>query len=119
MPSSSRVARGRKTQRIVADYWRPWYPNAYSVGGFEPGEDVKETPGLYVEVKATADNPILQAIRQAHAGAEREGTEDAPIVVWRPNGYGPESIDDWPVAMKMSTFIRLAEQAGVMTREGS
>lgn len=111
---NSRVARGRATQRMAAAFLQRWFPRARSVEAFAKGRDILETPGLYVEVKATADNPVLAGLRQAHAGVEADGSGDVPIVLWRPNGSGEANIEDWPVAMRLSTFIRLAEKARIL-----
>lgn len=64
---------------------------------------------LAPEVKATAAGDLTGALRQAEANAE---TSDLPFVVWRPNGYGPERIDQWVVAVRLSDFTHLLQAAG-------
>lgn len=107
--STSRIARGRKTQRLVAEHFQAnGWPHAWSKGAFESGRDVEGMPGLSVEVKATSDGSITGALRQAVAYAGG----DLPLVVWRPNGYGPERIGDWVVAMRLEDATRLLRDAG-------
>ena len=107
--STSRIARGRKTQRLVAAYLAAHgWPHATSKGAFEGGRDIEGMPGLAVEVKATSDGSLTGALRQAEAYAGG----DLPLVVWRPNGYGEERIGDWVVAMRLDVATRLLRDAG-------
>ena len=97
--ASSRVQRGRQTQTLVAEWLRcHGYPNAQPVAAFLDGKDILNTPGLSIEVKATASTPILGAVRQAVNNAD---PNDVPLVVWRPNGYGPTTIDQWIIATQL------------------
>ena len=104
----SRVVRGRATQRLVAAWFAAHgCPFAYSTGAGESGIDVMHMPGLAPEVKATpGDN--TGALRQA----VRNAGDALPFVVWRPNGYGPERIGDWPVIFTLSDATRLLNAAG-------
>jgi hypothetical protein len=112
MSSRSRIARGRLTQRLLADYLRGCgWPDARSVEAFAPGRDIQDCAGLAIEVKATADVPLLGAIRQAEATAGG----DIPFVVWRPNGRGPAQIGEWVVALHLDEFIELLKEAGYGT----
>jgi hypothetical protein len=106
--SNSRVVRGRATQRLVALYLkdRGW-PFATSKGAGEGGVDIENLDGLSVEVKAVpGDNTgaLLQAVRNAGEGL--------PLVVWRPNGWGPERIGDWPTFLRFSDLVTLLRAAG-------
>lgn len=112
--SRARVARGRLTQRLLADYLRPLFPRARSVEAFASGRDLLETPGVSVEVKATSTDPLLAALRQAVAAAEG----DLPLVVWRPNGYGPERIGEWVAAVRLVDAVDLLERAGYKDERG-
>ena len=106
--SRSRVVRGRATQRLVAAWFAAHgWPYAYSKGAGESGIDVMHMPGLAPEVKAVpGDNTgaLSQAVRNAG--------DALPFVVWRPNGYGPERIADWPVFFRLSDATRLLRAAG-------
>jgi hypothetical protein len=106
--SNSRVARGRATQRLVALYLKDnGWPYATSKGAGESGVDIENLPGLSVEVKATpGDNTgaLRQAVRNAGTGL--------PLVVWRPNGYGPERIEDWPTFLRLADLVDLLHAAG-------
>lgn len=108
MPSQTRKHRGYATQRLTALYFavRGW-PYAESTGAGRSGVDITGLPGLSVEVKATAgDN--TGALAQAH----RNRGDGLPFVVWRPNGFGPERIDSWPVIIRLDDFTALLHAAG-------
>ena len=97
--ANSRVARGRRTQAVVAEFLRAHgYPNAEPVAAFLNGKDIVNTPGLSIEVKATSAVPILGAVRQAVNNAD---TGDIPLVVWRPNGYGETRVGEWIIATQL------------------
>lgn len=106
--SRSRVNRGRATQRLVANWFKgngwPW---ATSKGAGESGIDVVNMPGLSPEVKATPGD-VTGALLQAR----RNAGEGLPFVVWRPNGYGPERIAEWPVIFTLADATALMRAAG-------
>ena len=108
MPSQSRKHRGLATQGLVARWFaaRGW-PFAESTGSGRSGVDVTGMPGLSAEVKATAGD-VTGALHQAH----RNRGGGLPFVVWRPNGYGPERIEQWPVIMRLDDFTALLTAAG-------
>jgi hypothetical protein len=107
-PSQSRKHRGMATQKLAADWFREHgWPFATSTGAGRCGVDIENMAGLSPEVKATpGDNS--GALSQAH----RNRGEGLPFVVWRPNGYGPERIEDWPVLVRLDDFTELLRQAG-------
>jgi hypothetical protein len=105
-----RHERALKTQALLANLLRErGYPHAESVGSGRPGRDVLNTPGISVEVKATAGTPTVEALKQA----ERAAADDVPMVVYRPPGFGPEKILDWPVTMRLSVVLELLRKAGI------
>jgi hypothetical protein len=71
MVSQHRKHRGYRTQRVVSDYMRQWFPFADSAGAGRTGSDVLNVP-FDVEVKARAGfNPKavldqLKAVNQAN-----------------------------------------------------
>lgn len=106
--ANSRVARGRKTQSLIADWFRAHgYPTAKAVEAFLPGADVTGVDGFSIEVKATSKGDLLAALRQADANAIECQT---PLVIWRPNGYGETRIGEWVVAMRLQDFTTLIER---------
>ena len=106
--ATGRVARGRKTQQIVAEWFRAHgWPNAKSIEAFLPGVDVNGVNGLAIEVKATSKGDLLAALRQAEANRIDDQT---PIVVWRPNGYGKQKTGQWVVAMTLNDFTNLYQR---------
>lgn len=108
--TSARVRRGRKTQALVADRVRHIYPDAEGVAASLPGADVLHTPGVAFECKAVGVAAIPAWLRQATKNAK---PGDVPVVVWRPNGFGPESIDDWAAILPLGHFIALLEAKGI------
>lgn len=108
--ANSRVARGRQTQRMVAQWFRAHgWPDAKSIEAFLPGADVTGVDGYAIEVKATSKGDLLAALKQA----ENNRIEDqTPIVIWRPNGYGETRQGEWVVALTLEHFTRLASNGG-------
>lgn len=109
--SRARLARARKTQWIIAAYWQRWWPHAEPVWGSQAGRDVISMPGLAPEIKATSDVPLLDALKQA----ARNAGDDLPLVVWRPNGYGAERVEEWVMAFTVKDGTRLLLAAGYGT----
>ncbi len=106
--TNPRVARGRKTQWLVADRIRHLYPDAAGVPASLPGRDVLHTPGLAVECKAVNTVNLPGWLRQACKNAG----DDLPVVVHRPPGFGPVTIDQWAAVVPLGKFIQLLEEAG-------
>lgn len=108
--ATSRVRRGRSTQMLVAAWFaqRGW-PNAESRAASLPGEDVLGLGDISVEVKASSRFNVLSALRQAEANAHGK----LPAVVYRPDGFGPEKIDRWIVALTLADFTQLCHMANL------
>lgn len=107
--SQARKRRGRATEHLVAqamaaDGW----PYALATGAGTPGRDITGVPGVYVEVKARSKFEPMANLRQTLAGAS-DG--ELRVVVMRPNGSGPATIDDWPVFMTFAQWRWLMRQA--------
>jgi hypothetical protein len=103
--ASSRVARGRKTQSLIAQWFRAHgWNTATSTEAFLSGKDIRNVDGFSIEVKATTAMPILTAITQAQNNAD---TGDIPIVVWRPNGFGETRISEWVAATTLEHMTAL------------
>lgn len=97
--SRSRVHRGYKTERNVADYLvAHGWPFALTQGG-KAGTDITGTPGLSIEVKARSGFEPLAWVRQAQ---KREGL---PFAVMRCNGQG----DDAANYIALITFADLVD----------
>lgn len=111
---TARKRRGAATARAVAQWFRDTgWPFAMHVGAGEQGRDIDNMPGLAPEVKARRDYQPTAWIRQARKNA---GTA-LPFVVHRPDGYGPERIDEWLVTVTLNDFTMLLRQAGYGTPE--
>jgi hypothetical protein len=85
------------------------YPNAQRVAASLSGVDVTGTPGIALEVKARRDLDLPAWMRQA-GGRTIEG--DIPVVISRPDGYGPERIAIWPTILPLWAFLELLQRGG-------
>ena len=107
--ANARVRRGRKTQDLVADRIRHLYPDAAGVPASLGGVDIKNTPGLAIEVKATANVTLPAWLRQARKNAV---PGQLAIAVYRPVGAGETTIDDWGVVIPFGEFVHILEALG-------
>lgn len=108
MTSPHRKRRGAETQNAVALYFRRLFPYAESAGAGRNGRDITGTPAVAVEVKARRDWSPMAWTKQAATNANG----DLPLVVARPDGFGPAHIDDWPVILRFADAMRLLNEAG-------
>lgn len=102
-----RVARGRKTQELAAAYLAVDFPGCQSRAASLAGVDIINSYGLAPEVKAKPGD-VTGALRQAIKNAQGA----LPFVIWRPNGYGPERINEWPVVFRFEDARRILKEAG-------
>ena len=106
---SSRKARGRETERIVADYLRPrGWPYVEPVGAGRPGADLTGTPSLAVEVKARRALDLGAWLRQAARNADTR----LPILVVRGDGQGPATVHEWAAILTLEHLTDLLREAG-------
>lgn len=104
-----RKQRGRETEHLVARaFAADGWPHAEATGAGSPGRDIKGVLGVAPEVKARTGFEPLAALRQA----VRNARGDIPVVVMRPNGSGPATIDDWPAFLPFGVLRRLLREAG-------
>jgi hypothetical protein len=107
--SQSRKRRGRDTELLAARYLAEHgWPYAMPTGAGAAGRDITGTPGLAFEVKARAGFEPMANLRQAIKNAGG----DLPLVLLRPNGMGPTTLDIWPVFMPLSSAVYLLRKAG-------
>lgn len=108
--ASSRVQRGRQTEELVAQYLREHgWVNAERVPASLPGADITGTPGLSIEVKARRGLDIPAWLKQA---SSRPGL---PILIHRPDGFGPERLNIWPMTLPLDIGVELLKAAGYGT----
>lgn len=103
MTSQSRKHRGYRTQKVVADYLKEWWPNAESTGAGRQGSDITGVP-FDIEVKArTAFQPKawLDQARKRSKGT-------LSFVVMRFNGQGENSAE-YGVMIQFSDLIQLLQ----------
>jgi len=109
MTTPHRKRRGMATQAIAAAWFRDHgFPYATDAGAGRPGRDLLNLIGLAPEVKARAGFNPLAWVRQAVAAA----AGDLPFVLLRCNGQGPQSVEDWPVIVRLQDFTALVRAAG-------
>jgi hypothetical protein len=110
-----RVHRGRETQAIAAKFLseRGW-PQAEPVEPFFPGRDLKHMGRLAVEIKATAASPFPRALAQAarHVKASIADDSDLPVALWRPDGYGEQTVAEWVLALRFGDGAAVLRAAG-------
>jgi hypothetical protein len=106
---STRKARSRQTEKHAAAYLQYIFPQAEAVASSLSGKDILNTPGLAAEVKSRRDLDLTAWLRQAEKNAS---PEELPVVIHRPDGFGVESVDTWPVTMRFYEFLLLLRKAG-------
>ena len=102
--NESRKARGMKAQVHAADFLRAIFPWVNTVSGAASGRDLKNTPGLAVEVKARRDFEPLAWLKQSKKNSD---DDEMPIVIWQPDGYGPARMKEWPFMGHLGDFRKL------------
>jgi len=85
--ANHRKTRGYRTQKVIADYLKQWFPYADTAGAGRQGEDILNVPSISIEVKARADFQPLAWIKQAESNANGK----LPMVIMRCNGQGEDA----------------------------
>jgi hypothetical protein len=85
--ANHRKTRGYRTQKVIADYLKQWFPYADTAGAGRQGEDILNVPTISIEVKARSDFQPLAWIKQAESNA----TGKLPMVIMRCNGQGEDA----------------------------
>lgn len=107
--STSRRGRGFATEDLVAAaFAADGFPQACAATRGAAGRDILNLVGVCCEVKARTRFDPLAALRQAITNAG----DDVPLVVMRPNGCGPATIDYWPAFTPFGVQRRLLRLAG-------
>lgn len=101
MSTQSRKHRGYRTQKVVADYLKQFYPYAESTGAGRQGSDILGTP-YDIEVKAVTKFSPLSWIKQIK---ERK-SDKLGFVVLRCNGQG-EKAGEYVVLLPLQDFMKV------------
>jgi hypothetical protein len=104
--SQSRKHRGYKTQRVIAEYLRPYFPYAQSIGAGAQGSDIQNTP-FDIEVKARtnfAPKATLDQLKDRKSGK-------LGFAVLRLNGQG-EDPSGYCALMRFEDLVALLVAAG-------
>ena len=99
--SQHRKHRGYRTQKVVADYLKQWYPYAESTGAGRQGSDIVGVP-YDIEVKAVTKFSPLAWIKQIK---ERK-SDKLGFVILRCNGQG-EKPEDYIALMPLNRLMEL------------
>jgi hypothetical protein len=102
--SQSRKYRGYRTQKVVADYLKQWYPHAESTGAGRQGADITGVP-YDIEVKARTGFQPLEAIKQL----KLRRSDKLGFVVMRMNGQG-ENAEDYVALMPLGELMRVLHE---------
>jgi len=102
--ANHRKHRGYKTQAVVAEWLKQWYPYAESTGAGRQGEDITGVP-FSIEVKARSDFSPLAWIKQA----ETNRGNKLAFVVSRCNGQG-EDASQYLAFMRLGDLMTILQQ---------
>jgi len=103
MASQHRKHRGMRTQKVVADWLKQWYPNAESSGSGRNGEDITGVP-FSIEIKARSQFSPLAWIKQAESN---KGGKIA-FVVSRCNGQA-ERAEEYLAFMRLGDLMNILQ----------
>lgn len=108
----SRRQRGFETEELLAERWRDngLFPDARANERGRPGLDVRNTGNALVEVKARGSVSLVAQLKKLHVA--KLAQYDIPILVWRHNGQGPASMDEWTVHMFLNDWEHLYRWSG-------
>jgi len=102
--------RGRRYERLLADYLRRWWPSAECPPPSRPGSDIVGVPGTVWENKTAREFRPGEFVAQAkkHAGE----TGDIPVVIYWPVGSGEKSAASTLAIVPTEIMVRLLIEAG-------
>lgn len=116
MTRNYRRERAHETETIIARYLtESGWPWCEPVGAGRQGADLTGTPGLSFEIKARRDLNLPAWLRQASLDS-RGGV---PLLIHRPDGFGPATVRLWPASMRLADLTGLLHAAGYGTPEGT
>ena len=104
--ANHRKHRGYRTQKVIADYLKQYWPYADTAGAGRQGEDILNIPTVSIEVKARADFQPLAWIKQAATNSNGK----LPIVIMRCNGQG-EDVGEYLAFIKVKDLMPILYQA--------
>lgn len=111
--TSSRRARGFHTEELVAAAFAgDGFPHACAATRGAAGRDILNLLGVCCEVKARTRFDPVAALRQVLTNA---APDEIPLVIVRPNGMGPATVDLWPAFTPFGVQRRLLRLAGYGT----
>jgi len=103
MASQHRKHRGMRTQKVVADWLKQWYPAAESTGSGRNGEDITGVP-FSIECKARSDFSPLAWLKQA----ESNKGDKLAFVVSRCNGQA-ERAEEYLAFMRLGDLMNILQ----------
>jgi hypothetical protein len=111
--------RARQSEQAVADWFAVHgWEDAERVAPGRQGTDTLHLPGLHVEVKARRDLRLTDWLEQAGPPLTGDaiflGAVPAllPMVIHRPDGWGPARVAQWPATLRLEHLTSLLRSAG-------
>jgi hypothetical protein len=101
--------KGNEAPDWLAEWLRPWFPDAEKTPNGRRGRDVDNTPGLAIEVKTGAEWRPLAWRKQAE-GYAAEG--ELPLLVYYPPGFGKASTGDTLSIVRTRLILPVLVEAG-------
>jgi hypothetical protein len=102
----ARKHRGFRTERVVAEYLREWWP--FVTVGRGSGKDLLNVP-FDIEVKARSSMDFMSWLRQVNK--RTASSHELAAVVCRMNGQG-ETAEDYLAFMRFGDLVQLLIKAG-------
>jgi hypothetical protein len=101
--------KGNNAPAWVADYLRPWFPDAEKTPNGRPGRDVENTPGVAIEVKTSAEWRPVAWRKQA----ERYPLDgELPLLIYFPPGFGEHATGDTLSIVRTRLLVPVLVEAG-------
>jgi hypothetical protein len=102
-------AKGNRAPDWVADYLRPYFPDACKTPNGRPGRDIENTPGLAIEIKTGAEWRPLAWLKQAERYA---GEGELPLLVYFPPGFGERATGETLSIVRTRLIMPVLVEAG-------
>lgn len=109
MASQHRKHRGYRTERVVAEYLRTWWPSASVQRG--NGKDIVNVP-FDCEVKSRTEFSPLAWLRQVKARADSAGELSSVVVRMNGQGDSQEAVESYLAFMPFKDLVQLLIRAG-------
>jgi hypothetical protein len=101
--------KGNQAPAWVAEWLRPWWPDAAKTPNSRPGRDIENTPGVAFEVKTGAQWRPSAWLRQA----EKYAAPGELAVLWYlPPGFGAAAVGETMLIVRARLLLPVLVEAG-------